>query len=309
MGAQSGGNGLAVIRGSRTRWHASGLRIGSSNSGGWLRIEDGATVSIHFYVKGTSIGRRGRLTLAGGTLQSIRNDVFNEGLIEGSGSIDAGVTVGDTGRISVGAGERLSVQGALNSFGAASRIEIGGGELAVAGTLSTGPSTTVVANAGVLRYSNFNNRGNVSFVDDGNRIYGRTINRGAILAARHSQVAFYNDVHNDAAIHADDGAEITFFGRLSGNGVTGDGRVYLEGPVAPGAAGGTMAFGGDVTLGELSRLEMEIAGDSPRQHVRRARRAGHDRPGRRARPRGGRTHHHRNDGRNRPRRRDHRPVR
>ena len=51
-----------------------------------------------------------------------------------------------------------------------------------------------------------------------------------------------------------------FLGSFSGNGVTGNGHVFMEGDVRPGFSPGTMAFGGDVSFGPTSVLEIELGG-------------------------------------------------
>ena len=74
-------------------------------------------------------------------------------------------------------------------------------------------------------------------------------------------MTFWDDVHHAGAlfkVSADSSA--TFFGALSGMGITGGGHVYAEDDVTPGSSAGLMEFAGDLTLGPLATLEIEIAG-------------------------------------------------
>ena len=45
--------------------------------------------------------------------------------------------------------------------------------------------------------------------------------------------------------------------------MSGGGRVFIEGDARPGFSPGTMAFGGDVSFGPLSSLNIELAGTTP----------------------------------------------
>jgi T5SS/PEP-CTERM-associated repeat protein len=262
----STGSGLAVVRGSQTRWHAGGIAVGIEGTG-QLRIEDGATVAVagvSTQVGLSRIGSTGRLTLDDGTFTMGFTQPFeNRGIIEGDGLLTIQTLNNvQNGQILVGEDDLLRISGSLNTT-QTGRVEIIGGELQTGKSFINGPQGRVIGDGGTLRTplgQGFINDGIATFVDAENRVIGDVINRngGAITAAGNSELTFYNKVQNFGAIKASAGATITMLGTLSGNGVTGPGAVFLEGGVSPGFSPGVMNFGGNVTLGDLSELTMEI---------------------------------------------------
>ena len=262
------GSGLAVVRGAHTRWHAGGLVVGVEGRA-QLRIEDGATVAFgsQSSLEVPRTGTLGRLTLSNGTLSGGFNQSFeNRGVIEGHGLISiTNLNNVQSGQVLVGAEERLQLSGNLNTT-QTGRIEIIHGELEIGGFFTNGSAGRVIGEGGTLRMrgnGDFINFGLATFLDEGNRVIGDTVNNGSITAAGNSELTFHNDVQNLDTMKASAGATITVLGTFSGNGVTGPGTVFLEGPVAPGTSPGAMNFGGDVTLGDLSELTIEVAGAVP----------------------------------------------
>jgi len=84
---------------------------------------------------------------------------------------------------------------------------------------------------------------------------------GRIIISGQADVTFWDDVASNGAlfqVSADSSA--TFFGEFSGLGISGAGQVYLEADITPGASPAAIDFGGDVTLGHLSRLNIELGG-------------------------------------------------
>jgi T5SS/PEP-CTERM-associated repeat protein len=268
----STGSGLAVVRGSQTRWHAGGVAVGIEGSG-QLRIEDGATVAVaglSTQVGLSRIGSTGRVTLDDGTLTIGLTQPFeNRGIVEGDGLLIVQTLNNvQNGQIRVGEEDLLRISGALNTT-QTGRVEILGGELEVGKIFTNGPQGRVIFEGGTLRAplnKGFVNNGIATFLANGNRVIGEVANdnSGSITAAANSELTFHNNVINFGAIKASAGATITVLGALSGNGVVGPGTVFLEGPVTPGFSPGAMNFGGDVTLGDLSELTIEIAGATAR---------------------------------------------
>jgi T5SS/PEP-CTERM-associated repeat protein len=262
------GSGLAVVRGNRTRWQAGGLTIGVEGSG-WLRIEDGATVALgaQSNLGSPRTGTKGRLTLDDGTFTAAPNQSFeNRGVIEGHGSINVNVlTNSQSGQVLVGANQLLQLSGNLTTT-QTGRVEIIDGELKLGGVFTNGPTGKVHVEGGTLRGRGeigFVNNGAATFAEEGNRVTGAVRNFGSIVAATNSELTFFDNVRNTGAIKASAGATITMLGSLTGNGITGPGTVFLEGGVMPGQSPGIMNFGGDVTLGDLSGLTIEVNGLSP----------------------------------------------
>jgi T5SS/PEP-CTERM-associated repeat protein len=262
------GSGLAVVRGSRTRWQAGGLTIGVEGSG-WLRIEDGATVALGAQTNlGSPLtGTNGRLTLDDGTFTASAPRGFeNRGVVEGHGSINVNLLNNlQNGQVLVGANQLLQLSGNLSTT-QTGRVEIIDGELKLGGMFTNGPMGKVHVEGGTLRGRGeigFANNGSATFVKEGNQVSGAVRNVGSIVAAADSELTFFENVRNTGAIKASAGATITMLGSLTGNGITGPGTVVLEGGVMPGQSPGIMNFGGDVTLGDLSELTVEISGISP----------------------------------------------
>jgi hypothetical protein len=77
-----------------------------------------------------------------------------------------------------------------------------------------------------------------------------------------SVTTFFDDVvHNGTEIFTGAGTSTVVFGGLSGAGpFTGTGTVYSNGDLRPGSSPGAISFGGDLVLGDVGSLTMEIAG-------------------------------------------------
>jgi hypothetical protein len=90
---------------------------------------------------------------------------------------------------------------------------------------------------------------------------------GRVVVTGGAQANFYDDVVNNGSIQVSAAGALestaVFLGSLSGNGVSGTGQVFIEGDARPGFSPGTMAFGGDISFGPLSSLNIELAGTTP----------------------------------------------
>ena len=78
-------------------------------------------------------------------------------------------------------------------------------------------------------------------------------------------MTFFDDVvHDGDVFRISEGSSAVFFGDVSGNGTfTGAGTAYFEGDLKPGSSPGSMAFEGNLQLGFLSQLDLELAGHTP----------------------------------------------
>lgn len=248
--------------------HAGGITVGVEGSG-QLRIEDGATVAVgsQSTLGQPRTGSDGRLTLDNGTLTTPSFQSFeNRGIVEGDGLL-AVQTLNNVqnGQVLVGEDDLLRISGSLNTT-QTGRVEIIAGELEIGGSFTNGVQGRVISDSGMLRMrgdGRFSNDGSATYLGQNNRVHGKTNNWGSILAVGNSELTFFNDVLNLGTIKASEGATITMLGALEGNGITGPGTVFLEGVVAPGPTPRVMSFGGDVTLGELSKLAMDVVGAEP----------------------------------------------
>jgi T5SS/PEP-CTERM-associated repeat protein len=268
------GSARVVVRGETTRWTStSQLMFGTSPiSQASIELLDGATLNMS---QGSSItiGPGGRLLLDRGRILagSSRGGMMNAGLIEGGGAILGSVPLINSGRIRIGAGQRLQISGQVmhNSTGV---LEINGGELEV-GSFMSALFSRVIADGATLRASGipggpavgvaYQNKGAVLFTRGRNRVFGSFSNSDTVVVSADAQVEYYDDVINSGFMSTSPGASVTMFRGLRGNGVTGGGDVYLEGAVDPGVSRGTMNFEGDVHFGGVSKLQIEIAGTSP----------------------------------------------
>jgi T5SS/PEP-CTERM-associated repeat protein len=263
------GNGRFVVSGPTTRWTStSAIVLGKSqNIQASIELLDGATLNMP---QGSlvDIGLTGRLILGNGRLLStpVRSVLLNAGLVQGGGLIQTnGVT--NSGRVLVGPGERLQIAGQF-MHAPTGVIEVNDGELEL-GTFSGVLGSRVLASGATLRatsaQSPWTSKGAVTFAEGRNRVFGGYSNTGATIVASGAEAEFYDQFVNSGILSVAAGGKLTMFGALRQNGVGGAGDVYLEGPVQPGVAIGTMSFGGDVYLGGASSLAIEINPNTPAQ--------------------------------------------
>jgi hypothetical protein len=236
---------------------------------------DGATLTL----PGTLTVAGGRITAStmtnNGDLQFSHpastvtvNTLTNNGLIRGTGKITGVVVNSVSGQIETETGQRLEL-GFLNNEGV---VNLLGGEIQFNNVLTNAASTGAIhARNAVIRFDGgLTNYGSLNLSFGTSDVYGEiTSHLGSrIVVSGGSQATFYDDVTNNNGVinvSAAGGLQSTavFFGALSGNGVAGGGRVFIEGDARPGFSPGTMAFGGDVAFGPLSALEIELGGAAP----------------------------------------------
>jgi fibronectin-binding autotransporter adhesin len=279
VGGRLEGNAINVVN---TAPNATLLRI---RNGGTAQFTGGATLAVGtttFVEDSSALIAGGQITQAGelqlvGTGRVAGGTLTNSGLIAGSGRIDATLDNLSTGQIRVGASQRLLLRGGshLNN----GLIDVDGGELEIAtGALTNGsvnPATaTILARHASLRFTDgITNTGSIICSEGVCNVFGNVTNvasqptTGRIVITANSQATFFGDVVNEGTIQVSAAGIVAstavFLGSLSGAGVSGSGSVFLEGDVSPGAGPGTMAFGGDVSLGSSAVLNIELAGTAP----------------------------------------------
>jgi T5SS/PEP-CTERM-associated repeat protein len=224
---------------------------------------------------GTTLTNAGELRLAGGATTISATAVNNSGVLAGNGLVNSVVTNSTTGQIRVAAGERLQFVSATGTNSNNGEINVDGGAIEFSRVLTNStasPSTgLIVARDATLRFNGgLSNSGSLTFATGVSNVFGDVANLnnlatpGRILVTAGAQANFFDDVVNSGAIQvsASGAMESTavFMGSFSGNGVTGSGHVFMEGDVRPGFSPGTMAFGGDVSFGPTSVLEIELGG-------------------------------------------------
>jgi hypothetical protein len=193
--------------------------------------------------------------------------VLNHGVLRGTGHIAAGsISTESGGEVRVAAGGHLLLSGNVTNGG---RIEAIGTaenlaeiEFDSAVTNSAGTGSIVARNA-MLRFgSGLTNGGALALSFGTTDVMGDVTNSasGTIAVAGNSGVTFYDDVTNSGTLNVASGSTAVFFGALAGNGNVGGGDVQALGDLLPGASPGTMQFGGNLTMGPLTNLAIEIAG-------------------------------------------------
>ena len=275
-GGTLAGNLLSTNADVIARFDAGGTGIfvnGITNSAGARLYVTDASVSA-----GTTFTNSGELHLAGSTATVSATALTNSGLVEGSGRINSVVTNNSAGQIRVATGQRLEILGAAGTNVNNGLVDVDRGSIEFGRSLtnsSVSPSSGLIAARGAtLRFlAGLTNSGALTFTEGVSNVYGDITNQnnlttpGRIVVTGGAQANFFDDVVNNGTIQVSAAGSLlstaVFLGSLSGNGVSGGGHVFLEGDTRPGFSPGTMAFGGDVSLGPLSTLDIELAGTAP----------------------------------------------
>jgi hypothetical protein len=88
-----------------------------------------------------------------------------------------------------------------------------------------------------------------------------TNNLAGKITSAGGTTTFWDDVLNQGEIRTSSESFSVFYGSLSGSGTfTGPGTVLIEGDLKPGNSPTISSFGGNLTFGQTSTLEIELAG-------------------------------------------------
>jgi probable HAF family extracellular repeat protein len=244
------------------------LTLGDGTGVATLQLS-GATAGDLQSLNTTTIEANGVLRLANGRTFTAPV-IANSGIIRGDGVLAADLTVLPGGELRVSAGQRLHV---ISTFGVVNlgRIEAIGAaadqaEVEFDGSVDNSSAGLFVSRDALLRFNDGFNNGGVWTVSFGTTdVFGDLTNLAlaTIAVAGNSGITFYDDVTNSGTLNVHAGSTAVFFGALSGNGNVGGGAVQALGDLLPGSSPGLMAFGGDLTLGPLTNLEIQIAGLMP----------------------------------------------
>jgi hypothetical protein len=233
----------------------------------------GASRTVNELVVGGG-GDASTLALSAGAGITALNGVSIEagGVVRGDGTLVGQFNGPNLGEVRAGSGERLNLT--TSSFDNTGRVEAIGTSLALAEIEFDGEVTnnagsgSIVARNAILRFDGgLNNSGAFALSFGITDVVGDVINRtsGTIAVAGNSGVTFFDDVTNGGTLNVAGGSTAVFFGALSGNGNVGSGDVQALGDLLPGASPGLMHFGGDLTMGPLTNLTIEIAGTAGSQ--------------------------------------------
>jgi len=220
-----------------------------------------------------------RLTLTGGLLvaETINNHgetrcggaailngmvMNNTGVLLGDAFITAALTNAAAGQVRVRSGEEMVFTGTA-AHGNAGTLDVVDGALEFFAPLTNSAGGMIFARDASLRFGGgLTNNGSLALSFGVTDLYGDIANQsgGQIVLSGGGFATFVDDVSNAGTLRVSAGAQAVFFGALSGNGVAGGGTVFAEGDLRPGFSPGLMNFGGDLTLGALNELTMEIGG-------------------------------------------------
>jgi hypothetical protein len=218
--------------------------LGGGTGVATLRLGGASTGDLRA-IQSATIADTGVLHLTDGRVFSAPS-LDNSGVIRGSGTVDAVVS---------------------NS----NRIESIDEELAFSKLVTNNASTGLITGRNaILRFNGgLTNDGALAISFGTSDVFGDVTNgaTGTIAVASNGEetinVTFYDDVANNGTLNVVSGSTAVFIGALSGNGNVGGGNVHALGDLQPGASPGLMEFGGSLTLGPLTNLDMELGGLAP----------------------------------------------
>jgi hypothetical protein len=254
-------SGLTVTGAAENRFVKS-LTIGATNSGeAVLELNNGGDLRA---LESITINERGRIEVGAGRVLAAPS-LTNSGVLSGGGQVDAQLVNQSGGEVRVANDQRLRFTrtGPLGEFHSnAGRIEVIDGEIEFAQELGNAATSGLITgrNATLRFGGGLQNFGSVGLSFGTSDIFGDVLNFGSVVVGGNSQATFYDDVTNSGTLNVARGSTAVFFGTLSGNGNAGSGDVQALGDLAPGASPGIMQFGGDLQLGPLTQLNIELGG-------------------------------------------------
>jgi probable HAF family extracellular repeat protein len=259
---------------------AKNLSLGSApGSAGrpTLVLQNGAALSVAglLTVQGTGT-LAGDGTVAGSVVNlgtvlpanlSVAGSFTNQGLVAGSGTLNAAVVNASTGQLHSGAGDLLRVHGANHSNAGVIDIRAGG-EQHYSGALANAATGRILLNDAVLRLNHgATNAGQVQVSFGGATVYGSvaTTTGGKVILSGNSQTTFFDAVSVDSGgeLRVSNGSTGLFFSLVTqrtGALFTGTGTKFYEGGLAIGASPGLGLDAGSVNFGVGNQYTAEIGG-------------------------------------------------
>lgn len=195
--------------------------------------------------------------------------ITNQGLVTGDGRIGGPFHNAANGELRAEPGRSITLSGANNTN--ADRVYLQGGTLDFLQNLTNAPTGQILGRGTLMTGgAGLNNQGHIGLSSGITDVFG-DVNNNTGVAARgitvsgNADVTFWDDVTNAAGslFRVSAGSSATFFGTFGGAGISGPGNVYFEADVTPGASPAVAQFGGNVSLGTASRLNMELGGMTP----------------------------------------------
>ncbi len=205
------------------------------SSNALLHLTSGASFT------GSLINNAGEIHLDGSTARLGGLTLSNSGLLKGNGRVESAVTNLAAGEIRVDANERLVFT---------SSLLVNQGQVNVIGG-------TIDLRQGMT------NQGAVNLTGGSAEVFGDLAvqNSGRVSIGGSTTATLFGDVVQNGIFNVGPGSKAVFFGDVSGSGTFPlAGSIEFLGSVSPGNSPGLMSFGGNVSLDNASRLDIEIAG-------------------------------------------------
>ena len=227
---------------------------------GTLTLQSGTFVDGNL-----NVGTNARFENVGGT--TLVRDLQNAGTVAGTLRATGSVSNAASGEIRLASGESFLAtaqtghlnQGLIDAVGAS--VEFDGA------LTNAGVTGLIYGRDAVLRFDGgLSNQGSLRLSNGTTDVYGAVSNEasGEIVVSGLSVANFVNDVVNNGRIQTGEGSTTVLFGDVTGAGsFSGAGSILIEGSLSPGNSPGSIGFEGDLTLGDQSTLNIELAGTTP----------------------------------------------
>lgn len=245
----------------------STLRLGGSGAArATLRLESttGGDLNVVHYAE---IFADGELVLANGR-SFVTQALYNYGLIQGTGTINAVFFNFDSGEVRVASGESLVISSSIDHYNAG-KLKVTGGALEFIANVTNETGTGLIAGqSATLRFNDgLENRGSMALTAGINNVSGDiTNNAGAtITVTGRADAVFYDDMVQNGTLRVVSVGFTTstavFLGSFTGSGgTTGGGDIFFEGDLRPGNSPASVTFGNNVGFGSGATLEIELGG-------------------------------------------------
>ena len=185
----------------------------------------------------------------------------NHGTLFGPATIKSSLSNEVDGQIEISSGERLRFAGATN-HNRGELVNLGG--ILRFDNEVTNLADGFISGRGTFAADNWENNGVMAFSSGNADILGdvNQFGAGAIVTTGNGTTTFFDDVsHNGVEIRTSAGSTTVFLGGMTGVGsFTGAGTVIHEGDLRPGNSPGTLAYEGNVVMGQFSTTNFELAG-------------------------------------------------
>jgi len=207
----------------------------------------------------------GEIHLHGLTSRISGGTFTNNGLLLGEGRVEANLSNGTAGEVRASGSERVVFSGATNINGG--RINLQGGSAEFVHALTNGATGRIVGRGSLTTGgTGLINNGHIALSGGLTEVFGKvnsatgSATKGISISGN-ADVTFWDDVTNTSGLfHISSGSTATFFGTFAGAGISGPGDVFFEADITPGFSPASAVFGGNVHVGGLAMLHMELGG-------------------------------------------------